>query len=104
MSKLIYEDLTFRIIGVLFKVHNKLGPALQEKHYQRAIEKEFLKEKILFKREFSVPLEYEGESIGRYALDLVVDEKVVLEVKNLSYFKRKFISQVLSVKLHDIMV
>lgn len=64
MQKLIYEELTYRIIGILFKVHNKLGPALQEKHYQRAIEKELMMEKIPHKKEFLIPLAYEGEKIG----------------------------------------
>lgn len=94
--KLIYEELTYRIIGVLYKVHNKPGPALQEKHYQRAIEKELIAEKIPYQREFRIPLFYEGKSIGSYRIDFVIDSKVALEIKNTQFFKRKYIAQVLS--------
>ena len=94
--KLLYETLTYKIIGVLFKVHNKLGPALQEKHYQRAIEKELIAEKIPYQREFKIPLTYEGESIGCYYLDFVIDSKIALEVKNSYFFKRRYLAQVLS--------
>lgn len=85
MKKLIYEELTYRIIGILYKVHNKLGPALQEKHYQRAIEVELVDERIPFKKEF-----------GKYYLDFVIDDKIILEIKNTAFFKRSFLSQVLS--------
>ena len=94
--KLIYERLTYKIIGVLYKVHNKLGPALQEKHYQRAIEKELIAKKIPYQREFKIPLIYEGESIGSYRIDFVIDNKVALEIKNAQFFKRKYMAQVLS--------
>ncbi|MCR4324251.1 MAG: GxxExxY protein [Candidatus Curtissbacteria bacterium] len=72
---LIYPDLSYRIMSVLFKVHNQLGPNFQEKYYQRAIEIEFKAEHISFNRERMVPLKYGGESIGRYFIDFVIGDK-----------------------------
>ena len=45
---LVYKDLSYQLMGVLFKVHNKLGPSYQEKYYQRAIEKELKAQNIAF--------------------------------------------------------
>lgn len=94
--ELIYPDLSYKLMGVLFKVHGKLGPKFQEKYYQRAIEIELKKQKILFEREKMVPLVYENENIGRYYVDFVVDKKIALEVKAADYFKRDFTIQVLA--------
>ena len=61
-----YGELTYEVIGVLYKVHNKLGPLYQEKYYQRAIEIELQNRKIPFQREHPVPLYFEMKSIGIY--------------------------------------
>ena len=100
MSKLttsvIYKDLSYKIMGILFKVHNKLGPAYQEKYYQRAIEKELKTQNILFTREFQVEIRYENEMIGKYFIDFVIENKIALEVKNVNFFHRKYLNQVLA--------
>lgn len=41
-KRIIYPELSYKIMGILFKVHNKLGSSYQEKYYQRAINKEFV--------------------------------------------------------------
>jgi len=94
-NNLVYPELSYKLMGVLFKVHNKLGPKRQEKYYQRAIELELKKQGISFKREKLVPLEYDGESMGRYFIDFVIEEKIALEVKSVEFFKRDFTAQVL---------
>jgi len=95
VNDLIYPELSYKLMGVLFKVHNKLGPRRQEKYYQRAIELEFKKQNISFKRENLVRLDYDGENIGRYFIDFVIEEKIALEVKSAEFFKRDFTVQVL---------
>ena len=52
MSELIYKDLSYKIMGILYKVQNKLGTKYQEKYYQRAIESELKKQKIPFEKEY----------------------------------------------------
>ena len=83
-------------MGVLFKVHSKLGPKLQEKYYQKAIEIEFKRQEIPYEKEKQIRLEYENERIGRYFIDFVVNGKIALEIKAADYFKRDFTSQVLA--------
>lgn len=95
MRKLIEPKLSYQIAGILFKVHNKLGPLYQEKYYQRAVEGELQTEKIPFEREKPVPIRYESRNIGRYCVDFVIDNKIVLEVKTLKYLHPKYVEQVL---------
>lgn len=96
MGKIIYPDLSYKLMGVLFKVHRKLGNTYQEKYYQRAIEVELASNSIPFKREFLVRLDYANESIGRYFLDFVVEEKIALEVKTVPFLKQEYLNQVLA--------
>lgn len=93
-SKLIYPELSYEIIGILFKVHSELGNKYQEKYYQRAISVEFEKKKINFKKELMVDLMYDGNKIGRYFLDFLVDNKIVLEIKAIDRFRISDFKQV----------
>lgn len=80
-SKLVYPKLSYSLMDILFTVHNKLGSGFLEKHYQKAIELELAHRKINYQREQLVRLEYDGQSIGKYFIDFVVDSKIVLEIK-----------------------
>lgn len=91
---LIYPELSYKIIGILFSVYNELGNRYQEKYYQRAIEIKFRKEKIPYNREIKVDLLFDGETIGHYYLDLLVDKKIVLELKAKPSFTKNDYKQV----------
>ncbi len=83
-------------MSVLFDVHNQLGSTLLEKHYQRALAIEFAKREIFFEREKMVPLTYKGKSVGKYYLDFVIENKIVLEVKSTRIFKNTAFQQAYS--------
>ena len=95
-GKLIYPELSYQVMGVLFRVHRRLGNTYQEKYYQRAIEVELKKEKIPYKKEFLIRLNYADVKIGRYFLDFVIDEKIALEVKTTPALKQTYLKQVLA--------
>lgn len=94
-KKIIYKDLSYKIVGILFKVYTKLGGRYQEKYYQRAIEEELKKEKIRYKKEIYVDLLYNEKKIGKYVLDFLINNKVVLEIKTVSKLKPEDFRQVL---------
>jgi GxxExxY protein len=96
MEKVLYKELSFGIIGAVFDVYNTLGSGYQEKYYERALAVEFRKRSIIFKEQYPVPLEYEGESIGRYAVDFLINNKIVLELKKGDYFSPSNIKQVIA--------
>lgn len=78
---LVQESLTHSIIAAFFATYNSLGEGFLESVYAGALERELLKRGHAVVREFSVEVFYEGEAIARQRLDMVVDEKVVIEIK-----------------------
>lgn len=95
MPELVHKDLSYIIVGILFKIYNELGGGYQEKYYQKAIALELKKNKINFQQQVFVPLKYKEEGIGRYCLDFVIDNKIVLEIKVSPVFYVRDIKQIL---------
>lgn len=95
-TKIIEKELSYRIVGILFEVHTKLGGKYQEKIYQAAVEKLLIRENISYKKELPVDLIFEGSKIGKYYLDFLIEEKVVLELKAVYRFHPEHFRQVQS--------
>ncbi|NMB92499.1 MAG: GxxExxY protein [Parcubacteria group bacterium] len=81
MDKIIYKDLSFKISGVCFAVHNKIGRYGREKQYCDLLEQEFKKLNIPYIREFNIT------NTGNQ-LDFLIDNKIVLEIKAKSLITR----------------
>ncbi|MBI5943445.1 MAG: GxxExxY protein [Chloroflexi bacterium] len=86
MAELLYKQLSFDIVGAAMEVHNVLGSGFLEAVYQAAFEKELKLRGILFERKVKLPVSYKGDLIGEYEADLLVDGKVVVEIKSVSRF------------------
>jgi len=95
MTKIVYKDLSYQLIGAAYKVYNSLGFGLQEKYYQRAYEKELQKLSIPYKKELKVDLNYDGDKIGQYFLDFLIDDKIIIELKVVPRLRHVHIKQVL---------
>lgn len=81
MTKLIYKDLTYKIIGAAMEVHSVLGPGYLEAVYQNAMAREFKLRKIDYEEQVNLHVDYKGNVIGEYRADYLVDDKVVVEIK-----------------------
>ena len=81
MTKLLYKDLTYKIIGTAMEVHNVLGPGYLEAVYQNAMAREFKLRNIDYEEQVNLQVDYKGNIIGEYRADYLVDEKVVVEIK-----------------------
>src|SRR5258708_34354142 len=81
-GELLEERLTESIIGAFYEVYNVLGFGLLERFYASALARELIARNHHVAREFPVQVHYKGESLGRHRLDMVVDEKVVVETKS----------------------
>jgi GxxExxY protein len=77
-----YDPLTHRIIGCAIEVHRELGPGLIEATYEEALCIELANQGIPFVRQSGVPVYYKGHLIGEHRPDLVVQDRVVVEVKS----------------------
>ena len=75
------DGLTEAIIGACIEVHREFGPGLSEKHYEEALCHEFDLRGIAFRRQVPVPVVYKGKEIGDTRIDLVVEGKVIVELK-----------------------
>ena len=80
-TKFIYGDITEKIISAIYDVFHKLGFGHPEKFYHRALEKEFIKRDLKFVIECYGKILYDGEIIGRYYLDFLVEDKIAVELK-----------------------
>lgn len=75
---MIEDQLTEKIIGGAIEVHKYWGPGLYEKIYERSMYRELHLRNVLFESQLELPLIYKGEDLR---LDLIVDSKVVVEMK-----------------------
>jgi GxxExxY protein len=79
---LLYEALTESIIGAAIEVHRQLGPGLLESVYEECMCQEFRLRDIPFLRQVELPVIYKGlETSGKYRIDLIVANEVVVELK-----------------------
>ena len=90
---LLYPELSYQIIGILFSVFNQLGYGYREKYYQRAIKNELLNFKIPFKEQITFPVGYKDKIIGRNIFDFLIDNKIILEIKRGDHFSQRDIIQ-----------
>jgi GxxExxY protein len=95
MGKIVYKDLSYEIVGILFYIVKELGSSYHEKYYQRAVEVRFKKLGIPFEREHKVNILINGDKIGHHFVDFVVDKKIVLEIKKGNFFRMADVKQVL---------
>lgn len=81
-KEFLYKELTSDILESAFRVHNAVGCGLLEKVYANALswELELRKRKVIAQKEFRVV--YREKEVGLYYADIVVDDRVIVEVKS----------------------
>jgi GxxExxY protein len=80
-SKYLHTELTKNIIRCYYKVYNTLGYGFLEKVYEKALKKELEKAGHIVESQKPIKVYYDNEIVGDYFADLVVDNKVILELK-----------------------
>ena len=86
-------SLTEGVIGSAFEVANVLGSGFLEKLYERALIRELALRRLSAKAQFSFPVCYKGQYIGEYVADLVVEEKLIVELKCVEHFVDQHLAQ-----------
>lgn len=95
MEKVIYPELSYKVVGVVFNVYNELGFGYQEKYYYRGIKNGLIEEGLKVEEQLVAKLLSGGKTIGRYFLDFLIDNKLVLELKVANKVYPKHVKQVL---------
>ena len=93
---LIEEALTYSIIGAFFEVHRELGFGFRERIYSLALERALIERGHKVAREVAVMTYFHGRPLARQDIDMIVDDKVVVEVKSTSGAVRKACCQAYS--------
>jgi GxxExxY protein len=78
---LLHEDLTGRIIKAFYKVYNQLGYGFLEKVYQNALYLELKNQGFDCKAQYKIDVYYLNNKVGEYFADIIVEDKVTLELK-----------------------
>jgi GxxExxY protein len=91
------SDLTEKIIGCAIKVHKALGPGLLESAYQACLYYELVKSGLFVEKEKPLPLVYEEVRLDcGYRMDLLVERKIIVEVKSVDVLTDIHLAQVLT--------
>jgi GxxExxY protein len=75
-----HSDITARIIGAAYEVHNGLGPGFLEKVYENALLVELTRAGLAVRQQEPMKVTYKGANVGEFAADLVVEEKAVSQL------------------------
>jgi GxxExxY protein len=91
------DPLTEKVIGCAIEVHRTLGPGLLESVYQQALAHELQLRGIPFKREVSLPVDYKEVHLEcGYRMDIVVEDRLILELKSVEELKGIHTAQILT--------
>jgi GxxExxY protein len=91
------DALTEKVIGFCIDIHKQLGPGLLESAYKECLCYELSKAGIPFKREVDLPVKYKSINLDcGYRMDLVVDERVIVELKAIEELNSIHTAQILT--------
>ena len=80
-EKVIYPELSYKICGLCFSVHNKLGRYRNEKQYGDALETLLKENNLTYLREAPLPPSFDGEKERRNIVDFMIEDKIIVELK-----------------------
>jgi GxxExxY protein len=95
-TNIIYSDLSYEIMGAIFEVHKELGLGYLESVYEKAFLLELTSRGMNVDVQKVFDLTYKGQKVGNHRLDIIVEDKIVLELKTVERFAPIHTAQVLS--------
>ncbi|HET8864734.1 MAG TPA: GxxExxY protein [Gracilimonas sp.] len=94
---ILLDELTDKVIGSAIRVHKELGPGLLESAYQECLFYVLKKEGLLVEKEKPIPIKFEDVQLDcGYKIDLLVENRLVLELKSVESLNKVHFAQVLS--------
>lgn len=83
-TELLFKEETDEILGAFYKVYRTLGYGFLERVYQNALYLELTKRGFSCKAQQPISVHYDGKVVGEYIADILVDNKIILELKAVS--------------------
>ncbi|MEO6774002.1 MAG: GxxExxY protein [Kofleriaceae bacterium] len=93
---ILYKELSYAITGAAIEVHKHLGPGQLESTYERALAKELGYRGIANRCQVPITAYFKGDAVGEFCADLIVEDKVILELKSVARVLPVHRSQLLS--------
>ncbi len=90
------NDITKTVIGCAYTVSNSLGCGFLEKVYENATTHELAKHSLKVNRQHKIKIEYDGVIVGNYIADLVIEDSVLVEIKNVDHLGTPQVAQCLN--------
>ena len=81
MMEYLHSDITQKVIKAFYNVYNKLGFGFLEKVYENAMAIELRSMGLQVEQQVKIKVFYNSQEVGYYIMDLVVENKVVIEIK-----------------------
>jgi GxxExxY protein len=81
---MLYEDLTDKILACCFLVRNELGTGFLESVYKNALLVALAEKGLQACKEYSLAVHFHGQIVGQFYADILVEEKIILELKSVS--------------------
>ena len=88
MTEILFKELSYQLVGAAMEVHGVLGHGFLEAVYEAALAHELALRNIRFEAQKRLPVFYKSIRVGDYVADLVVEDKIILELKAISKFSR----------------
>jgi len=95
-DEILYKDLSYKIVGLAMRVHTKLGYGFLEKVYENGLMVLFRREGIEAKQQVPITVYFEEEVVGNYYADILIEDKIILEIKSVENIVDAHIAQTLN--------
>ncbi len=96
MSNIIYKELSDQIIGCAITVHKIVGSGFLENVYEQSLCVELKLNNISYTRQKVYSIFYKNNPVGVYIADMVVENKVIIELKSVPFINRNMEAQLLN--------
>jgi GxxExxY protein len=91
-----FEDTTRKIIGAFYETYNALGPGFLEKVYENALLIEMRAQGLRVNSQCPISVYYKTHCVGEYVADIIVDDKVICEIKAIQKLRSEHEAQLLN--------
>ena len=95
-EKIIEKELVYKINSCVFEVYRELGHGFLERVYEKALLIEFNSQRLKAQAQVPIQVHYKGEIVGDYYADLVVEDKVIIELKAQEHLNKAHDAQLLN--------
>lgn len=81
MPEIIYKELSYKIIGIAMEIHRELGYGYLEKVYENSLLVLLKENNINAEQQKELSVNFRGHEVGKYIADIVIENKIILELK-----------------------